>query len=81
MCDFARYDEFRPDLTLAYMLDFAPGAGLRGLEMVPFRLRKFRLERVHGEAAAWLAGRMNRECRQFRGRVELAGDETLKLTW
>lgn len=76
------HEDFRAELTLAWMLDFDTAAHrLRGLEMVPFRLRKFRLERARGGDARWLAETMDRECRRFGVRVGLTDDETLALAW
>ncbi|MFZ2101651.1 MAG: CapA family protein [Oricola sp.] len=75
------HESFRPNLTLAWFVDYDREARrLRGVEMVPFRLRKFRLERLRGEGAAWLAGRLDRECGRFGHGVDLTGDETLSLS-
>jgi poly-gamma-glutamate capsule biosynthesis protein CapA/YwtB (metallophosphatase superfamily) len=74
------HEAFRPNLTLAWFVDYDRAARrLRGLEMVPFRLRKFRLERLHGKDAAWLADTLDRQCRRFGHRVGLTGAETLAL--
>jgi poly-gamma-glutamate synthesis protein (capsule biosynthesis protein) len=48
--------------------------------MVPFRLRKFRLERLRGAGVRWLADTLDRQCRQFGHGVGLTGEETLALT-
>jgi len=72
--------EFRAELTLAWMLDYDTTARrLRDLEMIPFRLRKFRLERVRGGDARWLADTIDRECRRLGPRVELTRGDTLAL--
>jgi poly-gamma-glutamate synthesis protein (capsule biosynthesis protein) len=74
------FEEFRSDLVLAYFLDLAPGDhALRSLEMVPFRLRRFRLNRASEAEVAWLRGRMDRECRAFGHRVNVTRDGTLVL--
>lgn len=51
------YEEFRADLVLAYLpaLDAATGR-LHACAMVPFRLRRFRLERADAEETEWLRG-------------------------
>jgi poly-gamma-glutamate capsule biosynthesis protein CapA/YwtB (metallophosphatase superfamily) len=74
------HEEFRSELTLAWLLDYDIAARrLRSLEMIPFRLRRFRLERARGDDAGWLAETMDRECRAFGVRVDLTADETLAL--
>lgn len=72
---------FRGDLVLLYRLgiDLASGR-CRTVDMVPFRLRRFRLERAAPADRAWLAERMDRECRRFGGRVTETADR-LRLVW
>lgn len=75
-------EDFRPELTLAWIVDYdTEERRLRGLEMIPFRLRRFRLERARDDDARWLAETMDRECRRFGGRAELTADATLALAW
>lgn len=66
------YEEFRPELVLAHLatLDRASGA-LLAHEALPFRLRRFRLERAPEEAAAWLARTLDRASRPFGTSVRL----------
>ena len=50
------YEQYRGDLGLAYFLDVSPADGrLVALEMIPYRRRKFRLERAEPKAVDWLA--------------------------
>jgi poly-gamma-glutamate synthesis protein (capsule biosynthesis protein) len=74
--------EYRADLALAYFasLDDESG-GLLGLEVAPFRQRLFRLERVHGEDAAWLCRVLNREGERLGTSVELGPGDVLTLRW
>jgi poly-gamma-glutamate synthesis protein (capsule biosynthesis protein) len=53
------YESYRPGLAALYFV--TPGAGL---EAVPFRLRRFRLERAPEADARWLARTLGMEIRQ-----------------
>jgi len=76
------YEEFRSDLVLAYFPRLAPQCGdLVSLEMVPFRSRRFRLERVRGDDARWLASMLTREGEPLGTRALLTEDDTLSLAW
>jgi poly-gamma-glutamate synthesis protein (capsule biosynthesis protein) len=78
----AGYEEFRSDLVLAYLVGLDPASGsLTDLEMVPFRTRRFRLERVARQDAAWLRTTLDRECRALGAAVDLTGDGSLALRW
>jgi poly-gamma-glutamate synthesis protein (capsule biosynthesis protein) len=76
------YEEFRSDLTLAYLLTLDPSSGrLLRLEMTPLRTRRFRLERVAARDAEWMRATLDRESRKLGARVELGGDGMLLLGW
>jgi poly-gamma-glutamate capsule biosynthesis protein CapA/YwtB (metallophosphatase superfamily) len=76
------YDTFRPDLTLGYFLDIGdPDHLLRGMQMAPFQLKKFRLNRPSRADATSLSDILDRECRRFGHRVHLAADDVLVLSW
>jgi poly-gamma-glutamate synthesis protein (capsule biosynthesis protein) len=76
------HEEFRSDLVLAYFVTLDPASGrLLGLEMTPFRTRRFRLERVARRDAEWVRATLDREGRRLGTRVELASDGTLELGW
>ena len=53
------YESYRPGLALLYF--FAPGAAL---ELVPFRVRRFRLERASAADARWLAEKLGLQARE-----------------
>jgi len=76
------YEAYRDDLVLMYLprLDSRDGR-LLGLEMVPFRIRNFRLNHARTEDAQWLSATLDRECRRFGGRIEPAGDGMLAFHW
>ncbi len=74
------YEAFRGDLAIMYLPRFAPGSGdLVALHLVPFRLRRFRLEHVPAEDLAWLHEVLNRESRRFGTCVEHGRDGALQV--
>jgi len=74
------YEEYRSDLVQMYIVELAAADGrLVALKMIPFRIRKFRLNRATKEEADWLGRRMDRECRPFGGRVNVGADGRLTL--
>ncbi|MDH3264678.1 MAG: CapA family protein, partial [Paracoccaceae bacterium] len=54
-------EEFRAHLALAWFAAFDAAGALVSLEMVPFRIERFRLTRATEEEAAWLAATLSRE--------------------
>lgn len=74
-------EEFRNDLVLAYLVAFDSSGSLSSLEMTPFRIRRFRLERARREDAEWLRATLDREGRGLGTRVERKDDDTLTLRW
>ena len=76
------HEAFRSELVLAYLLDLDDrDHEMRGLKMVPFRLRQFRLNRPTVEEVAWLGASMDRQCRAFGHRVRVTADGALRLAW
>ena len=76
------YEEFRADLVLLYFVSMEPRTGtLAGLEMVPMRVRNFRLHRASEQEARWLANLLDRECARLGTRVEMGADCVLTLRW
>lgn len=72
---------YRSDLALLYLarVDSAEGT-LVGLEMVPFQIRNFRLNRAHRKDAEDLARTLHRECSRFGGHVWLNNEGSLRFT-
>ncbi|MDW6023851.1 CapA family protein [Mesorhizobium sp. BAC0120] len=76
------YEEFHPDLAVAYFLETDDHSRrLLGLELVPFRLKKFQLVEASARDALWLEKTLDRECRRFGGHVRQTGENTLALSW
>ncbi len=76
------YEEYRPDLVLLYLPTLCPASGkLRGFDMCPFHLRRFRLNTPAATDIAWLRNRLGCECTSDSGRITLEGDEVLHVGW
>jgi len=74
------YEEFRDDLRLLYFVSLKPGTGtLRGLRMVPMRMRKMRLWHASAVDSRWMAATLSRISRGFGSRIEYQPDGTLRL--
>lgn len=64
-------EEFRGDLTLMYFVELTPGAPRPvRVELVPMRMRRFRLEDPPDDDRQWLRRRLDRECRKLGAAVE-----------
>lgn len=75
------HESYRGDLSLLYMVTLSRSdRACRSVEMLPFRIRRIRLEITTAEEADWLRQRMDRECRRFGGGVTLR-DGSLVLCW
>jgi poly-gamma-glutamate capsule biosynthesis protein CapA/YwtB (metallophosphatase superfamily) len=73
--------KFRGDLPLGYFASFERGGALRALELAPFRLRRFRLERASRDDALWLAKMLAREGARFGTNARLRADGRLVVEW
>ena len=71
----------RSDLGCLYLLALADDGALQRLEIVPLRLRRFRLERADADARAWLRRMFDEEGRALGTRVEEAEDGRFALRW
>ncbi|MFO7544212.1 MAG: CapA family protein [Trueperaceae bacterium] len=77
----AGHEDVRPDLSLMYLPTLGASGELETFELVPMRLRRFRLERAAPEEARWLARTLERESREFGTRVETGEEGRLALHW
>jgi poly-gamma-glutamate capsule biosynthesis protein CapA/YwtB (metallophosphatase superfamily) len=76
------YEEFRDDLAVAYLVRCSPSSGaLLDLTLLPFQIRKFRLNRVSAPNFAWLQTVLNRESAKLGTRIARAEGNTLKADW
>jgi len=75
------YEAYRGDLALMYFARIAPDDGqLVGLDLVPLRLRRFRLEYAPGEDVDWLAATLQRESAPFGVELRRTGPQALALS-
>lgn len=76
------YEAYRDDLVLMYLLGIEPSNGkLVSFEMVPFQIRRFRLNQATEQDVIWLQDMLNREGKRFNCRVKLSRGFTLSLEW
>jgi poly-gamma-glutamate synthesis protein (capsule biosynthesis protein) len=65
------HESFRPELVLAYRIEVDANGRCSALELLPFRIARFRLNRASDEESEWLAKTMDRECHRFGSGVKL----------
>jgi len=76
------YEPYRDDLAVAYLPRLSSNEGrLLGCEMLPFKIRNFRLQRPAKEDVAWLQQTLDAESAQFGTRIYLQDDNRLALRW
>jgi poly-gamma-glutamate synthesis protein (capsule biosynthesis protein) len=74
------FREFRSDLTLTFLPTIDRSTGrLAQLVMIPFRLKKLRLNRASHDDALWLCTMFDREGKAFGTQFALTENETVKL--
>lgn len=76
------HEEYRPELVAMYLptLDSRDGRLLQ-LRLIPFRLRRFRLERASSAETGWMAVRLSRESETLGSRLAIQADGSLLLHW
>jgi poly-gamma-glutamate synthesis protein (capsule biosynthesis protein) len=76
------YESYRPDLTLMYLPALERGTGrLVRLELVPMRIRQFRVSRASDPDAAWLAERLDEQSRGLGTRIRHEAGGQLTVSW
>ena len=75
----AGYEAYRPDLAVAYFASLGETGRLDRLEMVPFKSRRFRLERVSRHDAATALQILNREGERLGTRFAAAAGGSIEL--
>lgn len=71
---------YRPGLAALYLASIERESGrLCGLELLPMRIRRMRLQRAGTDEACWLARLLNRESRLAGGRLAPTPEGTLRL--
>jgi len=78
----AGYEQFRDDLMLMYFATLSGRDGaLCSLDLVAFRIHKFRLQKAEPQDVERLAATLSRECRPFGTRLIISTDNMLRLDW
>lgn len=75
------HEPFRPELALMYFPRLGADGRLLGLELVPMKIRHFRLERAAPADAEWLAAMLEREGAHLGTGAELQRDGRIALRW
>ncbi|WOX05934.1 CapA family protein [Microbulbifer pacificus] len=77
------HEEYRSDLRLLYCVDLARENGaLRRFELIPYEMRRFRLQDASTVDREWLWACLNRECRSLSAALQLSADGgTYLLGW
>jgi poly-gamma-glutamate capsule biosynthesis protein CapA/YwtB (metallophosphatase superfamily) len=73
------YEEFRGDLSVAYLPSLSPSGRLVDMEMFVYRLRKFRLEPAPSKDVLWLEQHLNENSAAFGTRLKWSGENILRL--
>jgi poly-gamma-glutamate capsule biosynthesis protein CapA/YwtB (metallophosphatase superfamily) len=76
------YGEFRPRPGLGYLASIDRDTGeIVEMKMIPFSMRRLRLERATAADGRWLAAVLSREGRRWGTTVHVASHGTLCLRW
>lgn len=75
-------ESYRDDLSLMYLVDIDPTSRkLVGLQMIPYQIRKFRLNTTSNQDRVWLRKTLNREGKKFNTHVNSTEDGILVMYW
>jgi poly-gamma-glutamate synthesis protein (capsule biosynthesis protein) len=75
------HGHLRSDLGCLYLLTLEPAGALQRLEIVPLRLRRFRLEHADAAGRAWLQRVFSGEGKVLGTRVEAGAEGPFLLCW
>lgn len=75
------HEQYRSEIVLMYLPLLERDGRLLGLDLVPFRIRRFRLERASAEEREWLRDTLDRESRPFGCRVLPGVEGRLRAAW
>lgn len=73
------YEEFRGDLSVAYLPSLSPTGELIGMRMLAYHLRKFRLDSASLQDTQWLEERLGCESAAFNVHVNGLGKNILSI--
>ncbi|MGH8435986.1 MAG: CapA family protein [Pseudomonas sp.] len=72
---------FRGDLGLMYFAALDPCGRLQSLDLIPTRLRRFRIGRAEGDDHQWLHDTLARECARLGTRLQPGVGNAFALGW
>ena len=75
------HEEYRNELSLMYFAELNENGNLLSLEMIPMRIKKFKLHRAKEREAVWLRNLLKREGSKFGTSVKMDSDRSLWLEW
>ena len=76
------YESYRGDLALMYFVAMDPVANrLVGVEMIPTRIERFRVNYAARQDIQWLEHTLNRECGKLGSAVKLENENRFILQW
>ncbi|WP_323845669.1 CapA family protein [Microbulbifer magnicolonia] len=77
------HEEYRSHLRPLYCVDLERASGaLTRLEVIPFEMRRFRLQKPTSDDRDWLLGTLDRECRHMGAALRPSADrEAFLLNW
>jgi poly-gamma-glutamate synthesis protein (capsule biosynthesis protein) len=74
------YNQFRGDLALAYLPSFKGDGTLSELTLLPYQMRRFRLQRASQADVAWLQATLDHESARFDTHIA-SEDSRLVAVW
>lgn len=72
-------EKYRGELTLMYFPTLGGDGAITKFELVPMRIRRFRLNHASDEEAHWLADILDRESRPLGARAERGDDNRIRI--
>ncbi|GAA2149043.1 CapA family protein [Nocardioides koreensis] len=75
------HEEYRGDLRLLYRATLDRVGTLTGLDLLPFRARRLRLESAGTADVAWLEEALDRRCRRWGARARRTPSGLIRLGW
>jgi len=75
------HESYRDDLALLYVVRMTRAHTLARLQLIPFQIRKFSLQRAGVNDRAWLCAVLSREGAKLGTKVEPGSDGNLELFW
>ncbi len=75
------HEEYRSELSLMYFAELNESGKLLSLEMLPMKIKRFRLNRAAKKDVSWLEKMLNREGAKFGTRIKKVKDKSLILEW